>query len=372
MIRAGTFLVFPTVMADSQAPVRVLIVDDEEQTLQALGVVLSMTDRYAFAMAHSGAEALRIIDEGGLQGNAVEMVVTDLSMPGMNGMSLLRQINRRKLDIPVLAISGFGTKQTLGELMREGVCAYLDKPFRGQEFLECVDGLARTVESRRKGKSCREVYGNRLIHDMKNWLCAIQSYIEFMSSESGGDGEHGEMAMAVKNVVNKTIETAQQLRAVCSGDRLPLFRIDLHDALRRTMSSAIPVLPSSLQLTAALKAERRHILANPTLLDNAILNLILNARDAMPPAGGEITLQTTNAMGREIPVIDLAVIDTGMGIAPEHLPRIFDIGFTTKKSGNGLGLAGVKDSIEYFGGTVSVQSCLGKGTTFCLRFPAES
>ena len=100
------------------------------------------------------------------------------------------------------------------------------------------------------------------------------------------------------------------------------------------------------------------------MFEQAILNLLLNAEQAMPE-GGQITLQAE----REPGFVRLGIIDTGKGIPPETLPKIFEPFFSTKRTGSGLGLPTTKRIVEAHGGTIAVESEVGKGTKFTLRFP---
>ena len=100
-------------------------------------------------------------------------------------------------------------------------------------------------------------------------------------------------------------------------------------------------------------------------LREALINLVLNAVDAMPQ-GGSITLETS----QERDWVLLSVTDTGNGIPPDVRRRIFEPFFTTKDSGTGLGLSIVSGIISSYGGTIDVDSELGRGTTFTIRLPA--
>ena len=101
-------------------------------------------------------------------------------------------------------------------------------------------------------------------------------------------------------------------------------------------------------------------------LRQVFVNLILNACDAMPNGG---TLAVTSKTVDEGRSVEIAVADTGTGIAPEHLSRIFDPFFTTKQMGTGLGLSVVYGVVEKHGGSMKAQSRLGEGTTMTMRLP---
>jgi CheY-like chemotaxis protein len=123
-----------------------------------------------------------------------------------------------------------------------------------------------------------------------------------------------------------------------------------------------------------LPAEQACFVAvDPTELDQAVLNLALNARDAMP-AGGRLTISTGVAMRADSSYAFLRVADTGSGIDPEHVPRLFEPFFTTKEAGvgTGLGLAMVRDFVAGGGGMIEVETEPGEGTAFTLLLPAVS
>lgn len=112
---------------------------------------------------------------------------------------------------------------------------------------------------------------------------------------------------------------------------------------------------------------RTHVYADPDQVKEALVNLLLNAREAMPQ-GGQLTVATRLSDG----AIELEVADTGLGIQPAHLERIFEPFFTTKEYGTGLGLTNVKRLLEDNGGSLAVQSAEGKGTSFRITLPSSS
>jgi two-component system sensor histidine kinase HydH len=104
--------------------------------------------------------------------------------------------------------------------------------------------------------------------------------------------------------------------------------------------------------------------ADPKLLKQAILNLVVNAREAMPD-GGELLVQTA----RHGDQLQIDVTDTGVGIPDHHLGKIFDLYFSTREGGSGLGLAATRRILELHGGTIDVESEVHKGTHFTIRLP---
>jgi signal transduction histidine kinase len=140
----------------------------------------------------------------------------------------------------------------------------------------------------------------------------------------------------------------------------------------------LAALISDVATTAAAEAERNRITmtvdcaenlpavnADPGMMGQALLNLALNACQAMPD-GGTLKIGCRAASRRRV---EINVEDTGVGIPPEHLGRIFDLYFTTKERGSGIGLSMVYRIVQLHGGEVEVQSTPGRGTRFRLIFP---
>ena len=138
-------------------------------------------------------------------------------------------------------------------------------------------------------------------------------------------------------------------------------------------------LVSEVVSMTAPDAERRHITmktecpstlpeinADPGMLQQALLNLAINACQAMPE-GGTLRIACRAAARRRV---ELDIEDTGVGIPPENLGRIFDLYFTTKEKGSGIGLSMVLRIVQLHDGEIEVQSIPGRGTTFKLTFPA--
>jgi signal transduction histidine kinase len=125
-----------------------------------------------------------------------------------------------------------------------------------------------------------------------------------------------------------------------------------------------------VQVKTVLDAHNPLIIADPELIKHMLLNLVFNAMKAMP-SQGSLTIGTADILKEDSPAsqgVELQIQDTGIGIPPENLDRIFDLHFTTNKNGTGLGLSVVHQIVEKHSGCIRVISELNRGTTFTIAF----
>jgi signal transduction histidine kinase len=208
-----------------------------------------------------------------------------------------------------------------------------------------------------------------LAHDLRNPLGVIRSSAQVVLEGPQEEPIRQEMARYIIDEVDK-------------------LSLRLHDFLRyaRQKPPDLKAEPAEAVVRAALRqweAQGGHeririeqqfgnalpsIQVDPEQVKEALMNLLINAREAMPE-GGTLTLTTRAGPGNKV---EIEVADTGSGIAPEHLSRIFEPFFTTKAYGTGLGLTNVKRLVEDNGGTLAVTSSQGMGTTFSLCFHPAS
>jgi CheY-like chemotaxis protein len=153
---------------------------------------------------------------------------------------------------------------------------------------------------------------------------------------------------------------------------------DLHTIVQEAVSLVRRSIDPNINIVTELNAEPSTVVADAALLQSAILNLLVNARDAMPEGGtltvGTSTLELTRRTSRGMPVgtcVVLEVVDTGRGIAKQQLPQIFEPFYTTKPvgKGTGLGLAAVAGTVKAHGGSIDVSSDEGVGTVFRIYLP---
>jgi len=219
-------------------------------------------------------------------------------------------------------------------------------------------------------------------HDFNNLLTAVLGNLELLAARLAGDDAAERMLRAAMRAAERGGKLTEQLLAFSRRQHLRPQSVNanriiagMSDLLERTMGGTV-------QVRTHLSADLWPMLVDPTQIEIAILNLAINARDAMP-LGGTITIETANvaAASRELPAevagrdcVRIAVADVGCGMTEEVLAKAFEPFFTTKEfgKGSGLGLSQVYGGMRQSGGAVRLKSRVGQGTTVLLYLPREA
>jgi PAS domain S-box-containing protein len=218
-------------------------------------------------------------------------------------------------------------------------------------------------------------------HDFNNLLTAILGYTTLVTEALDVDSPHREDLGEIKRAAEHATALTQQLLAFSRRQILAPRVIDLSDVLRRMEPMLRRLIGEHIEVIVRTPTSIGQIRADPGQIEQVVLNLAVNARDAMPDGGtllielADVTLDESYAR-RHVeaaagPYVMLAVSDTGIGIAPETAARIFEPFFTTKPKGvgTGLGLSTVHGIVKQSGGSVWVYSEPGRGTTFKVYLP---
>jgi PAS domain S-box-containing protein len=240
----------------------------------------------------------------------------------------------------------------------------LEDQFRQAQKMEAVGRLAGGVA-----------------HDFNNLLMVISGYTEVMLEQLEPNSMLYQKALAVQQAADRATTLTRQLLAFSRKQMLELKVVDVNTIVSDMERLLRPLIGENVELTTKLGASLGHTRADAGQLEQVIMNLVVNAKDAMAE-GGKITIQTANvtlddSYRREHtfiqpgPYVLLSVTDTGVGMSKETQSRIFEPFFTTKEKGKGtgLGLSTVYGIIKQSGGYVFVQSELGQGTTFRIYLP---
>jgi signal transduction histidine kinase/ActR/RegA family two-component response regulator len=220
-----------------------------------------------------------------------------------------------------------------------------------------------------------------IAHDFNNLVTAIGGYSELVLEQLAPNDPVREDVVEIQRAGTSAAALTRQLLAFASRQILSPRVIDLNEAVCRTESLLGRLIRENITLETQLAPGGDSIRADPGEIEQIIINLVVNARDAMPEGGSivvgtsgvEIVEPTETSLGSLKPgrYTMLYVSDTGSGIAEADLPHIFEPFFTTKEvgSGTGLGLATVYGIVKQSGGVLSVRSQLSVGTTFEILFP---
>ena len=266
---------------------------------------------------------------------------------------------------------GFPVADATGTLSRiigfaEDVTAHrkLEQQLAGSQKLEGMGRLAGGVA-----------------HDFNNLLTAILGYSESIVDQSDPRDPLHEDALEIQHAGEKAAALTRQLLAFSKRQALKMTVVDLNDVVRDVEQLLGRLIGEHITVDARLEDTLEAVTADSTQLEQILINLAVNARDAMPE-GGRLTIATAMADrqdsttgGFSIPAgryTMLTVSDTGTGMDAQTQAQIFEPFFTTKEpgKGSGLGLATVYGTVKQLGGYIEVASALGKGTTFTISLPA--
>ena len=279
------------------------------------------------------------------------------------------------------ALSG----ETVTDTIELGALAYeaYFVPLRGAEgAIQGVIGVATDITERRRAERALQESEEKLrhaqrlesvgslaggiAHDFNNLLTAMFGHLKFLRERAGASGEiHAELDL-VEHAARRAESLTRQLLAFSRKQVLQLRAVDLNGIVRGMEPMLQRLIREDVELVVRLDAARPWIHADAGQMEQVVINLVVNARDAMP-RGGRLTIRSMDAEAG----VALVVSDTGIGMDEAVRARAFEPFFTTKPvgEGTGLGLSTVYGIVKQSGGDVLLTSAPGEGTTFTLCFP---
>lgn len=299
--------------------------------------------------------------------------------PGHDGRKAAEYIRRAVEEGPQafewLACRGDGSTFWVEIALR---CARIANSSRVVAVVRDISERRRLEHRVREAETLRAVgqLAGGVAHDFNNQLVGILGHAEFLQEALGKNPELRDCADAILVSGRRAAELTRQLLAFARRGRRCNLPVDMHQLIAEVIALGRHSIDKRITIVQQLHAPSAVTMGDASALQNALLNLLLNARDAMPK-GGTVCFSTRvvdandaapNAAGSGH-TIELKVSDTGIGIFPENLGRVFEPFFTTKESGTGMGLAAVQGTIVNHQGTIDVTSEPGRGTTFRLMLP---
>ncbi len=239
---------------------------------------------------------------------------------------------------------------------------------RSVAVLDATERLALEAKLRQSQKM--EAVGqiaSGIAHDVNNALTAIYGHVNLARSNLDRPSAVGDSLQKVQLAAEQAARITKSLLTFAKPEPPSLRPIEVEQVVSRAMTLVRGIMPANIRVSVDMSgAEGAWVSADVTQMQQVLVNLALNARDAMPQ-GGSLSIRAT----ADDQTVRLEVSDTGIGIAESDLPRIFDPFFTTKArgQGTGLGLSMVVGIMRAHAGSVRVSSAVGVGTTFTLELP---
>ena len=354
-------------------PLRILLVEDSpedaelvvDQLLEAgLQVEFERVDNEP-AMRDALAEAMP------------DVVLSDLSMPGFSGYQALQILRELHPKVPFIFVSGTMGEETAVEALQQGANDYIIK-HQPARLPSAVARLVRETRSERERLRVGDelmraqrleslaLLAAGLSHDLRNILQPLLIIPDLIRDRSD-DPKIIRLADVIAECGRRGHEMVDSMLSFVRGSRQPSERIVLQRLFQAVGMLLKSSLPRNAELHLEVSDDRMAIEANYTELQQVLLNLALNAIQAMPD-GGSLSLVAERVAGEE-GMVRIRVSDDGIGMDASTVQRLFTPFFTTKADGTGLGLVSCHRIVESIGGQIQVQSELGEGTTFELLLP---
>jgi signal transduction histidine kinase len=370
------------------------VVEDSEDDAQLL---LYELRRHGFDPAGTRVDNGRDLTEA-LEGGSWDVILSDHKMPGFSGDDALKIVKAKAPDVPFIVVSGTRGEDQAVEVMRAGASDFivksrlhrlapviereLEDAARRREQQRTEAALSESREQLRQAQRLESVgrLAGGVAHDFNNLMATILTYADIaLGTLPDDDGTRADLE-EIKRAGTHAAQLTRDL-LVFSGQRhVELVALDLGqviDGMRHMLESVVgPAITLDIRHDDRLwnvKADRMQI-------ERMIMNLAANARDAMP-SGGTLTIRTANATapseggGPQPPepgeYVRLDVRDTGRGIAPELVGKVFEPFLSTKgdRLGTGLGLAVVYGIVQQCDGFITVESPSGTGAIFTIFLP---
>lgn len=369
-------------------PLRILHLEDDpndaalvQSTLEAEGIIC-VTNR---VQGHD--DFVAALEQGG-----IDLILSDFSLPAFDGLSAARIVRARWPAIPLIFVSGTLGEERAIDSLKNGAIDYVLKERLGR-LVPAVrramqDVKERTERARLEAQFIQaqkmEVIGQLaggVAHDFNNILGVIMGYCDLLILGLDPDSPLKKYTDEIRNASERAGGLTRQLLVFSRKQTVQPVVLDLNDVVQGLDEMLRRLIGEDIEMTIALGKEIGHVKVDPGYVGQVLMNLVVNARDAMPH-GGKLSIATSNvtledgcagASPGRTPgnYVMLSVSDTGTGMTDEVKAHLFEAFFTTKAKGKGtgLGLATCQTIAQQSGGQIGVQSKVGLGTTFQVSFP---
>lgn len=389
----------------------VLLVDDDEVDRMAVRRALQASDLAVEITEATSPKVARDL----LSTRSFDCVLLDFRLPEQNGLSLVNQLRQAGVAIPIIVLTGQGDEQIAVELMKAGASDYMVKTRISEESLsQLLRNAIRVYQAEQREGAARDAlrHTNELLreqnrelerqrqhiqdqnlklleayrvkseflatvsHELRTPLNAIMGFSQILASQSKGDlnDYQQEMVQRIftngKNLLNLVNDILDLSRMEAKRLTLKARSFDLQQLVQTTLSELQSLADEkSLKISTTFDLDDATICNDEHRLRQILINLLSNAIKFTDEGGIDL-----NVSAPDEDRLCISVSDTGCGIAADALPHIFDSfrqvdqSLRRQRPGTGLGLAIVHSLVEMMGGSIAVESELGRGSTFSLEF----
>ena len=373
---------------EAMEEMRVLLVDDEDEFRQTIAkrlVKRGMTPD----QARDGEACLSILEK-----QSIDVVVLDVKMPGMNGLDVLNHIKKRYPKTEVILLTGHATTEDGVEGIKSGAFDYLMKPIKLEHLISKISQAYEKIqreEERRREVEFRSRMEQQMIacerlaslgtlaagvaHEINNPLAIMKESVGWMKllleKTDKEQMTRKEDFYKALNKIENSIERARRITHQLLGFARKTDSVLSETNIKELVEEMVELVKreathKEIEISQLMDSSLNSFWTDPYQLRQVLMNLLTNAVHATG-VRGKITVMVENQGDQ----VALTVRDTGQGIPRENMERIFEPFFSTKApgEGTGLGLFVSRGIVERLGGTISVESQVGKGANFCVRLP---
>jgi signal transduction histidine kinase len=321
-----------------------------------------------------------------------DIILSDFNIPGYNGLEALRQARAAAPSVPFIFLSGTIGEERALEALRAGAADYVIKD-RPKRLIPAMQRALHDVQLQRERRAAEEqmqrvqrlenigMLAAGIAHDFNNVLAPVLMGLSLLRMRFLEEADQ-QIITSMEKSAARGAGLVKQILGFAHGVTGGAQLVQPAHLIKEIIDLARQTFPKNITIEEEKEARLWPIRVNPTQFHQVLLNLCVNARDAMP-GGGTLTVRAVNrtvtaAAAAALPdtrpgdYVEIEVRDSGTGIPPEILASIWEPFFTTKGAGKGtgLGLSTVRGIIKQHEGVITVQSQPGRGTAFSILFPA--
>ena len=375
------------------AVVRILLVDDDPQARALIDIALAEAAfEHTIEVASTATAGMKRIKQ-----DEHDVYLIDQQLPDGTGLDLIQDAKADGAQKPFILLTGYGSGALDEAASRHGAADYVEKHLVGTYLERSIRYALRNWQSSRmlhdREEQLRQAQKMEAIgrlaggvaHDFNNILTAIIGYTDLISEQLGPEDPGYSEAAEIRKAADHAAALTRQLLAFSRKQFLNPTILDLNETASELLEMLPRAIGEHIDTNVRLAEGLARVRADATQMQQVLMNLVLNSRDAMP-MGGRLTIETANVSldGERVreenlslppgPYVMLAVTDTGAGMDAATRARAFEPFFTTKPKGKGtgFGLATVYGIVDQSGGGVALSSAVGHGTSVRIYLPATT